>query len=171
MKSEALGTPYLPPLGRLLGGWRDILDDIRRLGAGLNALPDSCACGDAQSHLRGSCACCHAIEGQRRANCPDCQAILVDLRCQIDELAVDTLRFFPVMKISFSAPHRELARAEGNEVEHGIAQVLRIFDRLTSAIDDFQRGCPTSQLAVVKEAATDLLAAATGLNLRLKDMR
>jgi hypothetical protein len=49
MKTVIPGSPYVTPVGSLLGGWRDMLDDIRQLCTGLDALPDRCACGDAQS--------------------------------------------------------------------------------------------------------------------------
>ena len=170
MKTSNLGSPYLTPLGRLLGGWRDMLDDIRQLCTSLNALPDGCACGDAGSHMSGSCACCTAVQRKRIAECTDCQAVLVELRREIDTLAVDTLRFFPVVNMLLTAPQREVARDDGASVEHRIAAVIGTFERLVSAVDEFQVGCRASHLGLVKQMTADLLVDANGLDQLLKEL-
>ena len=171
MKTALLGSPYVTPLGRLLGGWRDILDDIRQLCTSLNALPDGCACGNSRSHLSGSCACCKTVQRERIAECADCNTMLVDLREEIDILAVDTLRFFPVVKMLLRAPQREPARADGDAIEPRIAAVLRTFARLVAAVDEFHIGCRASHLRVIKQATADLLVDANGLDQRLKELR
>ena len=81
---------------RLLGGWHDVLDDLRRLSRSLQAVPEDCGCGDGAGHLRGSCRCCHATVTDRMPDCGDCEDLLAQLRPLIDVLAVDTMRFFPV---------------------------------------------------------------------------
>ena len=171
IKTSLLGTSYVTPLGRLLGGWRDILDDIRQLCAGLNALPEGCMCGDAPSHLSGSCACCNTAQRERIPECPDCQAVLTELRREIEVLTVDTLRFFPVVKMLLSAPQRESARADGDAIEPRIAAVLRTFDRLVAAVDEFRIGCRASHLSVIKQATADLLVDANRLEQHLKELR
>ena len=171
MKTTLLGTPYMTPLGRLLGGWRDMLDDIRQLCTSLDALPDGCACGDGRSHLSGSCPCCSTVQRDRIAECADCHTVLVELRGEIDILTVDTLRFFPVVKMLLRAPQREPARAEGDAIEPRIAAVLRTFDRLVAAVGEFAIGCHTSHLRVIKDTTAELLAAANGLDERLKELR
>lgn len=171
MKMSVLGTSYVTPLGRLLGGWRDILDDIRHLCTGLNALPEGCICGDAPSHLSGSCACCNTVQRERITYCADCQAVLTALRREIDLLAVDTLRFFPVVKMLLTAPERESARADGDAIEPRIAAVIRTFDRLAAAVDEFRIGCRASHLGAIKQTTANLLVDANRLEQHLKELR
>lgn len=155
----------------LLGGWRDILEDIRQLCTGLNALPDGCACGNGRSHVGGSCACCHAGHRSRQPHCADCETVLAQLRDEFDTLAVDTIRFFPVVKLLLNAPPLELARAEGDSVERHVTAAVRTFERLASAVDDFHVGCRASHLRVVKAKATELLAEVRELDERLEARR
>ena len=72
----------------LLGGWGDVVDDVRRLQSGLGALPSLCACGHGSAHLSATCACCARDE---QAGCTDCEGLLQGLRGKLDEL-VDASR-------------------------------------------------------------------------------
>ena len=155
----------------LLGGWRDILDDIRHLCTSLKALPDGCACGNGRSHLGGSCACCHAVHRERIPDCADCETMLARLRPEIDTLAIDTIRFFPVVKILLDTPHLKPARAEGDTIERHITAVARTFERLVVAADEFRIGCRASHLEALKDTATDLLAEVHQLDKRLGEKR
>ena len=153
---------------RLLGGWRDIIDDIRRLCTSLKALPDGCACGQGASHLKGSCPCCHATHDDRVPDCADCDILLAQLRPALDALTVDTMRFFPVVRdlLHFHAP--PAAQADGANVEWQIAQIYRTFSQLVVAADEFRAGCRTSHLHTLKERATDLLAQVNQLDRKLE---
>jgi hypothetical protein len=77
---------------RLLGGWRDVLDDVRRLSRRLLAVPGECRCGDRAGHLRGSCPCCRAAATDLEPSCHDCEELLAQLRSMLDGLTVDTMR-------------------------------------------------------------------------------
>lgn len=171
MKSTLQGTPDITPLTRLLGGWRDMLDDIRKLCTSLAPLPDACACGDGRSHLSASCVCCSTVQPDRIPECADCHSMLVELRAEIDMLTADTLRFFPIVKMLLSAPRRELARAHGDAIEPRIAAVLLTFDRLSAAAGEFAIGCRASHLRVIKDTAAELLVDAKRLDERLSDLR
>lgn len=144
---------------RLLGGGRDILDDIRHLCTSLTALPDGCACGNGRSLLGGSCAWCHAVHRERIPDCADCETALARLRPKFDTLAVDTGRFF------------ERARTEGFSIERHITVVVQTFDRLVVAVNEFQVGCRASHLQVVKDMATHLLADVCQLDEHLEGKR
>jgi len=157
-----------PDQRRLLGGWRDILEDIRDLCTSLNALPDHCACGDGVSHLKGSCICCSAPHAGRVPICADCGTLLATLRPRIVTLTVDTMRFFPVVRILLQSPKLAPARAEGDQVEHHIAAVMRTFDRLVLEAGEFQDGCRASHLRVLKDTATALLAESDRLSKHLE---
>ena len=157
-----------PDQRRLLGGWRDLLDDINELRNSLNALPDHCTCGDGASHLNGSCVCCSAPHGDRIPICVDCGALLAKLRPRFVTLTVDTMRFFPVVRILLHTPERAALLAAGEHVEHQIAAVMRTFDRLVVEADEFERGCRASHLRVLKETANALLRDSRLLNERLE---
>ncbi|MBY0493342.1 MAG: hypothetical protein K2Y23_03935 [Cyanobacteria bacterium] len=146
-----------PDQRRLLGGWRDILDDIRDLCQNLDALPDQCTCGDDVSHRSGACVCCSAPHASRIPICGDCGTLLAHLRPRIVDLTVDTMRFFPVVRILLQSPELAPARAEGERVEQHIAAVMRTFNRLVAEAGEFQDGCRASHLRVLKNTASALL--------------
>lgn len=157
-----------PDQRRLLGGWRDIVEDIRDLCRSLNALPDHCACGDGVSHLSGTCICCNAPHAGRIPICADCGTLLAQLRPRIVTLTVDTMRFFPVVRILLQSPERAPGRVEAEHVEHHIAAVMRMFDRLVLEAGEFQDGCRASHLRVLKDTATALLRESDRLGKRLE---
>ena len=157
-----------PDQRRLLGGWRDILEDIRHLCTSLNALPDHCACGDGVSHLRGACICCSAPHAGRIPICAYCGALLAQLRPRIVTLTTDTMRFFPVVRILLQSPELAPARAEGDRIEHHIAAVMHTFDRLALEAGEFQDGCRASHLRVLKDTATALQTECDRLAARLE---
>lgn len=157
-----------PDQRRLLGGWRDIVEDIRDLCTSLNALPDHCACGDGVSHLSGACICCSAPHGGHIPICADCGALLAQLRPRIVTLTTDTMRFFPVVRILLQSPELAPARAEGDQVEHHIVAVMRTFDRLVLEAGEFQDGCRASHLRVLKDTANALQTECDRLAFRLE---
>ena len=158
-----------PDQRRLLGGWRDIVEDIRDLCTSLNALPDHCACGDGVSHLSGACICCSAPHAGRIPICADCGALLAKLRPRIVTLTTDTMRFFPVVRILLQSPELAPAQAEGEQIEHHIAAVMHTFDRLVLEAGEFQDGCRASHLRVLKVTAAALLRESDRLGKRLEN--
>ena len=158
---------WSPDQRRLLGGWLDILDDIRDLCQTLNALPDYCACGDGAAHLSGSCICCSAPHAGRVPHCADCGTLLAALRPKFVTLTVDTIRFFPVVTILMNAVEPGLAAAPADPVEHQIATIMRTFDRLVVEAGEFESGCRASHLGVLKETANALLRESRLLDERL----
>ena len=156
---------------RLLGGWGDILDDIRHLCRSLSALPDACTCGEGASHLRGTCTCCHPPRNAIVPGCPDCNRLLAQLRPAIDTLTVDTMRFFPIVKDLLHSHAPETAQADGASIERHINEISRTFDRLVLAADEFRAGCRTSHLHTLKERATDLLKQVDQLDRKLEGAR
>ena len=152
----------------LLGGWRDIMDDVAHLCRSLHALPDTCACGQGGSHLGGSCACCHTTDAEHVPDCHDCDGLLAQLRPQLDGLTVDTMRFFPMVKDLLQSHAPDTAQAEGVSIERHIAGIVRTFEQLVVAADEFRAGCRASHLDVLKTRATDLLAAVNRLDRKLE---
>jgi hypothetical protein len=149
---------------QLLGGWGDVLGDIRLLSRSLSTLPDGCACGQGASHLAGSCSCCHTEPGSIAQRCSDCERRLIELRARIDELTADTMRFFPTVTELLHGPGLEPAGEAADQIEHEIVAVIRAFDGLSGATDDFRSGCRASNLSVVKQCAATLLDDVDRLN-------
>lgn len=153
---------------RLLGGWRDILDDLSRLCRSLKALPDTCTCGQGASHLSGSCPCCHTAHDGRVPACDDCDQLLAKLRPALDSLLVDTMRFFPIVKDLLNRHAPDTVREEGLSVERDIAAIYRTFGRLVIAADEFRAGCRASHLKTLKAHSASLLSLANQLDRRLE---
>jgi hypothetical protein len=153
---------------RLLGGWRDIIDDIRHLCGSLERLPDACPCGQGAAHLGGSCPCCHAVHGTRDPACEDCGQLLATLRPALDGLLVDTMRSFPVVRqlLQTHAPAR--VQADGAGIEQRIADLYQTFARLVLAAEEFRAACRASHLKAIKTRAADLFTRAKRLEERLE---
>ena len=147
---------FTPPQRRLLGGWRDILDDVRELSRRVTAMPDECRCGDATAHLAGSCACCQAANVAGIVSCDDCATLLAVSAPQIDTLVADTLRFFPAFAHILVGAHPPDVQSAADEVQHEIGALVRTFQRISVAAEAFRTGCRASHIPVLKEAAHDL---------------
>ena len=156
-----------PAQRRLLGGWRDILDDVRSLSRRLAAIPDRCEC-DATGHLNGSCACCRAAEAAGAGSFEDCTAFLVACGAQMDALLVDTLRFFPAMTYVLAGTHLDEAQTMADEVQHEIETLVLPFRQSRVAAVAFPRNGETCRLPSLKLAALALHAHAERLERLLK---
>lgn len=158
---------------QILNRWRDVLDDMRDLCAGLKALPDHCSCGDAQGHLKGSCACCQTAREGHLPPCTDCDTLLATLTPAVDHLTVDTWQFFPSVldfldlrerqagRVAMGARERHIATVARQDaadaVERRIAAVVETFKRLVVAADEFRTGCRASHLQTLKTVANEVL--------------
>lgn len=152
---------------QLLGGWRDILDDIRRLCRSLNTLPDACTCGNGAAHLSGSCPCCDVVHTGHLPACDDCDRLLTQLSPTIDTLIVDTMRFFPVVNSLLQLHTPASGQAVGAVVERQIVAIYRTFAQLIVAADQFRAGCRTSHLKTLKARANELSRKADQLDRTL----
>lgn len=150
-------------LRRLLGGWRDILEDLSALCRDLRDLPEMCQCGHGPEHLQGSCPCCGTLATARIPDCQDCGKQIVKLRARLDQIVADTHRFFPVIKdvMTWDDPD-EGARAR--DIERHIGALARLFDQLALAEGQFRSECRASHLHTLKAAADALRREADGLN-------
>ena len=158
MKSVVFPSHYLSAgQQRLLGGWRDVMDDMKLLCRALVELPDTCQCGNGESHLKGTCPCCHAAAIERVPSCNDCDAQLASLRPAIDLLGVDTFRFFPYVKELLERDTTPELLARAGVVEIHIAELIRAFDALVVAAGQFRSDCRASHLTTLKALATSLL--------------
>lgn len=146
---------FTPPQRRLLGGWRDILDDVRQLSRCVATMPEECGCGDATAHLAGSCPCCQAdVAGT--VSCDDCTARLAVTGAHIDALVADTLRFFPAFTHILVGSHPPDVQRAADEVQHEIGALVRTFERLTVATEAYRTGCRAAHAPMLRLAAHDL---------------
>lgn len=150
-------------LRRLLGGWRDVLDDIRALCRALQDLPDVCQCGHRGGHQQGSCPCCGSTAVVRVPACDDCEAQLANLRPAMDVLTVDTLRFFPFVK-ELLARDDAAASERVREIERHIATLVHSFEQLVVAAGRFRSDCRVSHLKTLRDSALALRRDAEALN-------
>jgi len=147
----------------LLGGWRDILDDIQKLHAAVDKLPEHCLCGHGGAHLRGTCACC--MEGTAARGCADCEALLAQIAERIDALRADDLRFSGVLRdFTVRRPDHEEMRSRINDVTIRTSRLVRIVEGVQVAAADFREGCRVDQLARLKERIRELRTEAKRLD-------
>ena len=152
---------------RLLGGWLDVMDDIKTLCRDLAALPDECRCGNGTDHLKGRCPCCHTVTTERVPDCGDCDEQLARLRPAIDVLTVDTFRFFPFVQELLKQHTPPSLQTSGMAIERHIAEFIRRFGALVVAADQFRTDCRITHLATLKGFATSLLKETETLNRAL----
>lgn len=138
----------------LLGGWRHVAADVRRLVKDLSALPDACTCGPGASHLAGTC-------------CTDCEALLESIRDDMDELVDATLRFLPFVE-GQAAAGGDTSESDGvRDLRRKVFSVAGVSQRLETATGEFRLGCGASHVGVLRTLAGQLAAATTGLDARL----
>ena len=141
----------------LLGGWRDVADDVRQLERGLRAVPETCTCGDGSAHLSGACPCCRAHARALDDGCTDCEAVLASLHGKVDALVDATLRYLPALDIIVSG-RDGIEPAHLADLRWQIFHIARTFQKLATAAGEFRQGCSTSHLGVLKTLASELAA-------------
>ncbi len=143
----------------LLGGWRDVADEVRHLERALRSLPDTCTCNHGSAHLAGACPCCRARVHARDGGCTDCEAVLASLHEKIDALVDATLRYLPALDIIVSG-RDGIEPARLGDLRWQILHIVRTFQKLATAAGEFRQGCSTSHLGVLKTLASELAAEA-----------
>lgn len=152
---------------QLLGGWRHVADDVRRLAKGLSDLPDTCTCGRGSAHLAGTCPCCLGGERALDNGCTDCEVLLASIRAEMDELVDATLRFLPFVEASTAAAGETTESASVHDLRRQIFAVADVSQRLETAAGDFRTGCSASHVPVLKALASQLASATTELGAQL----
>lgn len=145
------GLEHLP-VQTLLGGWRDLLDDLGRLQRRIASVDGRCRCG----HVAGSepaCPCCAVAARDLATACETCGREIADVANKVDRIEEATLRFLPAVLDMFATmPHRYAAAVV---VEHSFIRLLATFRRLHSAAGEWKDECLTSRLLTVKDRAED----------------
>lgn len=143
----------------LLGGWRDVADDVRQLERGLRALPETCACGHGSAHLAGACPCCRAHAHALDDGCTDCEAVLASLHDKVGALVDATLRYLPALDVIVSG-RDGIEPARLADLRWQIVHIARTFQKLATAAGEFRQDCSTSHLGVLRTLASELAAEA-----------
>lgn len=147
----------------LLGGWRDILEELQRLNRDLQKLPDGCPCGQGGAHLAATCACCRDMAVAVHGDCSDCDELIHRLRAPMDVLAVDAFRFFPCVTEYLSREHQDAARRAA-AIRTGVAELVESFRLLALAADRFRQHCRAEHLSELKHASAELCEKGKQLN-------
>jgi predicted nucleic acid-binding Zn-ribbon protein len=163
MKSMVALPDENVPHHRLLGGWRDVLDDIRALCRTLEELPGVCMCGHGPAHTATGCPCCGHTASEYVPACAECDEQIARLRPALDEMTVDTFRFFPVVK-EVLARHDPEASRRLRAIDTEITALQRSFQQLVFAEGQFRKNCRAEHVAVLKQAADELRRGAETLN-------
>jgi hypothetical protein len=145
--------------GSLLGGWREIADDVAAIAAVMRVSDGACHC---VHDGRAFCSCCAASSAQVHDVCEACDRLLKRLDAACAALEDHSLRFAPALI--------ELTHADGPTSDR-FARLCAVAARLrhllfavevrtaTSGGDH----CRTSDLAQLAPVATDLAALALEL--------
>lgn len=144
---------------RLLGGWRDIADDTRRLVTGLRALPDGCQCGDGPAHLAGRCVCCQE-DAASRQECIDCAMLVHAVQWKLDAVVDDALRFLDPADRLMTSHVGEAAHAAVGRLRDALLNFVRVFRAIQGAAGQFRSGCHSHHLTQMKTLGEDLGASA-----------
>ena len=150
-------------LNRLMGGWRDIIEDMRRLRAMAEALPGCCDCKAGG----GPCACCAALGHAFPDQCRTCTSHARALSPRIAIVLDDTLRYLPAVE-SVRSPETVLLQRSLRDVARAMIQLLRGVDAMQSATGDFKHGCRTEHIVGLKRLVLRLNDAIDGAHQQLR---
>lgn len=144
------------PVSPLLGGWRDLLDDLGQLQRRIARVDGRCRCG----HVAGSqpaCPCCAPAARDLATACETCRRELAGAARKVDRIEEDTVRCLPaVLDLFATMPHRYAAAVV---VEHSFIRLLVTFRRLHAVAGEWKGECPTEGLLTVKDRAEEVAIA------------
>jgi hypothetical protein len=140
----------------LLGGWRDLMDDLLGLQRKIAAADGRCRCGHAAGANAG-CPCCERAARDLAAVCEACNGEIGAVAERVDRIEEDTLRFLPtVFELFARTPERY---GDAVTVQHSLTQLLLMFRHLQEASGEWSQGCPATHLPEVKARAEDVAIA------------
>lgn len=145
--------------GSLLGGWREIADDVAAIAAVMHVADGRCHC---VHDGRASCSCCAASAAQLHDVCDACDRVLQRLDAACAALEDHSLRFGPALA--------DLAHVGGPTLKRFgrlctlAAQLRRVlFTVEVSTATTTGSHCRTSDLERLAPVATELAAVAREL--------
>ena len=140
----------------LLGGWRDLMEDLLRLRRRIATADGECRCGHSAG-TNAACPCCERAARDLASVCETCSGEMAAVAERVERVEEDTLRFLPtVFELFARTPERY---EEAVAIQHALTQLLMMFRRLRSATDEWAQGCRTTHLPTVKARAEDVAIA------------
>jgi hypothetical protein len=146
----------MTPLDRLLGGWRDILDDVAKVEERLRSVDDVCHC-DHTSSVAG-CGCCRGAAERVRVICEPCERELLEIAARFDALQVDTGRFLPF--VADVARRHSTGMRDDRTFLAALGDVLAAFRRRLSGLESSHHGCGAAHLQPIAVLAAKVRVAA-----------
>ncbi len=143
----------------LLGGWRDVVERVRKLEDGLRALPDRCTCGHTDAHLASACDCCARGERALDNGCTNCVELLEPLRARTDVLFDATLRFLPPLESAAASEPRPETSDAIRQTRRYIERVDTLLLGIETGAAEYRRGCGASHLGPLRSLTAELGAA------------
>lgn len=152
----------------LLGGWRDLMDDLLRLQRRVATADGQCQCGHAAG-ANAAYPCCERAARDLASVCDACTREIAAVAERIERIEEDTLRFLPaVVELFDRTPERH---DEVIAVQQSLEQLLLMFRHLRSATDEWAQGCRTTHLPAVKARAEDVAIACRRFDDTLRRLR
>lgn len=152
----------------LLGGWRDLMEDLLRLQRRIASADGQCRCGHAAG-TNGACPCCERAGRDLASVCDACTREIGAVADRVERIEEDTLRFLPaVFELFARSPERH---EEATAVQNSLTQLLLMFRHLHSATDEWAQGCQTTHLPAVKARAEDVAIACRQFDDALRRLR
>ncbi len=148
---------------RLLGGWRDIQDDLARLATDIRRLPASgCACTD---HAAGTtCPCCAAARRSLATVCPSCEELVRALDARLTDLQDHMIRYLPAVRATSARADGPLVTAQMAALREQVAMLLRLFRQITGGVAPFADGCQGAHVITLRTLVPHLMETARALD-------
>ena len=150
----------------LLGGWRDLIDDIQALQKQLAASAQLCPCG--RPGAGEQCHSCDMSPNHVRYQCADCFTRLCALADRIGQLEGDTIRHLPTV---YSLNPIRTNRVAAHAFEHAVCELVAQIRRLRAAADELCQGGGVAAVDALYACAAAARAASIALDDAIQGLR
>jgi hypothetical protein len=154
----------MSPAEELLQVWRPIFQEGIALCDGINQVPNSCACRDADQHLNGQCDCpkdeIPPASGEQGNE--TCSEILSRLRADLSLFSQDFARI--AAPLANGAERGLELRRDVFLTIDDLQRIVEAVGRLDKAVVGFRRTCDLLELRRLKQRSNELRDHLTELN-------
>lgn len=150
----------------VLGGWRDILQDVARLTAQLEQLPtEGCSCSD---HGTGApCPCCDSARRTLDRFCGPCENVVRNVDSRLAAVLDDVLRYLPAVVPPGSGVERLPVAAHAAALRAELGGLLGLLGQIRSGTGTFSIGCEGAHIGALRSAGNRLDTTAHALDALL----